>query len=71
ESAWFTLDAATGRPLGKTVFPYRKMDDPSPDGKGHLYAPARYDNILMRLDAETLEEQARWQIDCVQVVAVE
>ncbi|NWM49709.1 hypothetical protein, partial [Escherichia coli] len=33
ESAWFTLDAATGRPLGKTVFPFRKMDDPSPDGK--------------------------------------
>lgn len=71
ESTWFTLDAATGKPLGKTVFPFRKMDDPAPDGKGHLYAPARYDNILLRLDSTTLQEQARWQIDCVQVVAVE
>lgn len=71
ESAWFTLDAATGRPLGKTVFPFRKMDDPAPDGEGALYAPARYDNILLKLDSRTLEEQVRWSIDCVQVVAVE
>lgn len=71
ESAWFTLDAATGMLLGKTVFPFRKMDDPAPDGKGALYAPARYDNLLLKLDSRTLAEQARWPIDCVQVVAVE
>ena len=71
ESAWFTLDAATGKQLGKTVFPFRKMDDPSPDGKGALYAPARYDNLLLKLDSRTLKERQRWTIDCVQVVAVE
>lgn len=71
ESAWFTLDAATGKPLGKKVFPFRKMDDPAPDGKGALYAPARYDNLLLKLDSRTLAEQRRWPIDCVQVVAVE
>jgi len=71
ESAWFTLDAASGKPLGKTVFPFKKMDDPAPDGKGALYAPARYDNLLLKLDSNTLREQARWPIDCVQVVAVE
>lgn len=71
ESAWFTLDAATGKPLSSKVFPFKKMDDPAPDGKGHLFAPARYDRILMRLDSRTLAEQARWNIDCEQVVAVE
>ncbi len=71
ESTWFTLDAATGRPLGRTAFPFKKMDDPAPDGKGALYAPARYDNLLLKLDSRTLAEQARWPIDCEQVVAVE
>lgn len=71
ESTWFTLDAATGKPLGKKVFPFKKMDDPAPDGKGALYAPARYDNLLLKLDSRTLAEQQRWSIDCVQVVAVE
>ena len=69
--AGLTLDAATGKQLGKTVFPFRKMDDPSPDGKGALYAPARYDNLLLKLDSRTLKERQRWTIDCVQVVAVE
>ena len=71
ESAWFTLDAATGKLLGKTVFPFKKMDEPSPDGKGSLFAPARYDNLLLKLDSKTLKETGRWTIDCVQVVAVE
>ncbi|RHW18207.1 hypothetical protein D1610_06925 [Sphingomonas gilva] len=71
QSAWYTLDAATGKLLGTKTFPFRKMDDPAPDGKGHLFAPARYDNILLKLNAETLAEEARWNIDCVQVVAVE
>ncbi|MGV3481808.1 MAG: hypothetical protein ACO1O3_17800, partial [Sphingobium sp.] len=34
QSTWFTLDAATGALRGKTVFPFRKMDDPANDGKG-------------------------------------
>ena len=71
ESAWFTLDAATGKLIGKTVFPFKKMDEPAPDGKGSLFAPARYDNILLKLDSKTLKETARWNIDCVQIVAVE
>lgn len=71
ESAWFVVDPLTGKLLSKTVFPFKKMDEPAPDGKGGLFAPARYDNILLKLDAKTLKETARWNINCVQVVAVE
>lgn len=71
QSTWFTLDPATGKLLGKKVFPFTKMDEPAADGKGHLFAPARYDNILLKLDSDTLVEQARWSIGCDQVVAVE
>lgn len=71
ESTWFTLDAATGKLVSKTVFPFKKMDDPAPDGKGHLFAPARFDNILLKLDSRTLKELGRWQVNCDQVVAVE
>lgn len=71
QSTWFTLDPTTGKLLGKKSFPFTKMDEPAADGKGHLFAPARYDNILMKLDARTLEELARWPIACDQVVAVE
>jgi DNA-binding beta-propeller fold protein YncE len=71
QSTWYTIDARTGRLLGKKAFPFKKMDDPAPDGKGNLFAPARYDNLLLRLDSATLEEKGRIAIDCVQVVAVE
>ncbi|PKB19035.1 hypothetical protein B0I00_1262 [Novosphingobium kunmingense] len=71
QATWFTLDAATGELLGSKVFPFKKMDDPSPDGKGNLFAPARYDGILLQLDSTTLAEKARWPIACEQVVAVE
>lgn len=71
ESTWFTLDPMTGRMLGSTVFPFRKMDEPFPDGKGGLFAPARYDNLLLKLDSQTLRETSRWNIGCEQVVAVE
>jgi hypothetical protein len=64
ESSWFTLDAATGKLLKTTKFPFRKMDDPAVDGAGNIYAPARHDNILLKLDAKTLKETARWQIGC-------
>lgn len=64
ESTWFTLDAATGKLIKKTTFPFKKMDDPAVDGKGHLFAPARRDNLILKLDSRTLAEQARWQVDC-------
>src|SRR3546814_21005510 len=40
EATWFPLDAASGKLLSTTRFPFRKLDDPAPDGKGHLFAPA-------------------------------
>lgn len=64
ESTWFTLDPATGKLLKKTVFPFKKMDDPALDGKGVLFAPARRDNLILKLDSKTLSEQARWQTPC-------
>lgn len=71
ESAWFTLDPMTGQLISQKVFPFKKMDEPAPDGKGSLFAPARYDNILLKLDSRTLAETGRWNIACEQVVAVE
>jgi hypothetical protein len=48
------------------------MDDPAIDGKGNVFAPARYDNIIMKLDSKTLAEKARWTVgDCVQPTTVE
>lgn len=70
-STWYTLDAATGKVLGTRAFPFRKMDDPAPDGKGRIFAPARYDRVILTLNSRTLEETARWNVDCEQVVAVE
>lgn len=64
ESTWFTLDAASGKLLGKTVFPFRKMDDPAFDGQGAMFAPARRDQLILKLDAKTLTEKARWSVDC-------
>jgi len=71
ESAWFVLDPMTGGLISKKVFPFKKMDEPAPDGKGSLFAPARYDNLLLKLDSKTLAETGRWNIACEQVVAVE
>ena len=64
ESTWFTLDAATGKLLGETRFPFRKMDDPASDGAGRLFAPVRYDQMVLQLDSRTLREQARWNVGC-------
>lgn len=64
EATWFSIDAATGKLLATTRFPFRKMDDPAADGKGHLYAPARLDGIILQLDSRTLKEQARWDAGC-------
>lgn len=71
ESTWFTLDPMTGALISRKVFPFKKMDEPAPDGKSSLFAPARYDNLLLKLDSRTLEETGRWNIPCEQVVAVE
>src|SRR5688572_12714315 len=66
-SAFFTIDAATGKLIGKKEFPFRKMDDPAPDGRGHLYASTRRQATILKLDSRTLEEKARWQVkDCEQ-----
>src|SRR3546814_12944530 len=40
------------------------MDDPAADGKGHLYAPARLDGVVLKLDSRTLKEEARWDVGC-------
>lgn len=64
ESTWYTLDAATGKLLKTTKFPFRKMDDPAVDGAGNIYAPARRDNLILKLDSKTLKETARWTVPC-------
>lgn len=64
EATWYTLDAATGKLLKTTTFPFRKMDDPAVDGAGNLYAPARRDNLILKLDSKTLKENARWAVPC-------
>ncbi len=64
KSTWYTLDAATGKLLKTTSFPFRKMDDPAIDGAGNIYAPARKDNLILKLDSKTLKETARWQVPC-------
>ncbi|MBL4838019.1 MAG: hypothetical protein JKY34_10620 [Kordiimonadaceae bacterium] len=64
QATWFALDAATGKFLWKKSFPFRKMDDAATDGKGTLFAPARYDNIIMKLKSDTLEEFDRWTVSC-------
>ena len=64
ESTWYTLDAATGKLLKTTTFPFRKMDDPAVDGAGTIYAPARRDKKILKLDSKTLKESARWSTEC-------
>ncbi|KKC26072.1 hypothetical protein WP12_10730 [Sphingomonas sp. SRS2] len=64
ESTWFTLNPATGKLLSQIRFPFRKMDDPAGDDTGHLFAPVRYDQMVLQLDARTLREQARWKVGC-------
>lgn len=64
ESHWYTLDAATGKLLKTTTFPFRKMDDPAVDGAGNIYAPARRDKLILKLDSKTLKETARWTVPC-------
>lgn len=63
-STWYTLDGASGRLLATRHFPFRKMDDPVGDGKGVLFAPVRYDRMILKLDGRTLAEQARWTVPC-------
>ena len=72
KSTWHTLDAATGKPMSSTTFPFKKMDDAAPDGRGHIFAPARYDGLILKLNSETLAEEGRWTVPgCEQVAVVE
>lgn len=71
-TTWHHLDAATGRVLGKTEFRSKKMDDPAPDGRGYLYAPLRDQNIILKLRASDLKEEARFTLGpCIQPVSLE
>lgn len=71
-TTWISLDAATGKVLGRTEFDSKKMDDPAPDGRGTLYAPMRDNNAILKLSSSDLKVQATWKLgDCVQPVAVE
>ncbi|MEX6634530.1 YncE family protein [Hyphococcus lacteus] len=63
-STYFSLDAKTGNLISKTTFPYRKMDDPATDGDGTLFAPVRYDDLILILDSKTLQEKDRWSVPC-------
>ena len=71
-TTWITLDAATGRILGRTEFDSKKMDTPAVDGQGAIYAPMRDRNVLLKLDAQDLAIQATWTLGaCTQPVPVE
>lgn len=71
-TAWISLDAATGKVLGRAEFDSKKMDDPAPDGQGTIYAPMRDNNTLNKVNSADLRVQATWRLgDCVQPVAVE
>lgn len=72
KSTWVTIDAATGRILGRTEFNSRKMDTPATDGRGAIFAPMRDKNLLQQLDAKDLSLQKTWRLgECMQPVAVE
>lgn len=64
DSIWFTIDPQTGELLRELHFPFRKMDDPASDGSGLLYAPVLLDDLVLKLDAETLQELDRWEVGC-------
>lgn len=67
ETTWFTLAPETGNLLSTKVFPFRKMDDPAYDSDGYLYAPARHDNLILKLRADDLSEVSRFSLNaCVQ-----
>lgn len=63
-TSWHTLDAATGKIVSEKAFPFAKMDDPAVDGRGTMYAPARNDKLILKLDSKTLTERARWTAPC-------
>ncbi|HKD78010.1 MAG TPA: hypothetical protein VKB76_21055, partial [Ktedonobacterales bacterium] len=45
-TTWITLDGASGKVLRRTQFASKKMDDPAVDGKGHIFAPMRDNNVI-------------------------
>ena len=72
KTVWLTLNAATGRVVGKTEFNARKMDAPAVDAEGWLYAPVRDRGLLQQLHPDTLAIRKTWKLgDCQLPVAVE
>jgi hypothetical protein len=71
-TTWITLDAATGKVLGRTQFASKKMDDPAVDGHGQIFAPMRDNNVIVHLDSADLRIMDTWKLgNCVQPSAVE
>ena len=71
-TTWISLDAATGKILGRTVFDSKKMDDPAVDGNGLIYAPMRDRSVMNVLDSATLAIKTSWPLGpCIQPVAIE
>jgi DNA-binding beta-propeller fold protein YncE len=71
-SSYITLDAQTGKLLGRTNFDSTKMDTPASDEQGAIFAPMRDKNVLLKLSAKDLSIQQTWPLGpCEQPVAVE
>ncbi|SFV00499.1 YncE family protein [Pseudoduganella namucuonensis] len=71
-SSYITLDARTGKLIGRTDFDSTKMDTPATDEEGAIFAPMRDRNALMKLSAKDLSIQQTWPLaPCEQPVAVE
>lgn len=62
ETTWFILDPVAGKVVGTKKFAFKKMDDPAYDGNGNLFAPARHDNLILKLKASDLSETTRFRL---------
>lgn len=64
DATWYVIDPSNDKLLRSHTFPFRKMDDPATDGKGTLFAPARYDDIILKIESGTFKEKERWDMPC-------
>jgi DNA-binding beta-propeller fold protein YncE len=71
-STYITLDARTGKLIGRTDFASTKMDTPASDEEGAIFAPMRDKNVLLKLSAKDLRIEQTWPLGpCEQPAAVE